>query len=264
MKRAVARTSASSVLSLVAWLQGLGWCYTQPCTRSSPSSPQLRPHCLRPRSGMEGDLDGVDDSPPESQVNYQDSVDLFDSVTGGASRKMMPSIRPSLTSRTRTSMLLIWLPPWRRMATALRLARNSLRRCGPKPQPHRPPPWTEPRQRSCPRRKPVWEEVHFTNIYAASLIRQDKSRRPFGFCVGIGAPYSVISKKQLNRILAASGTHSRTITKSYRRVRFDDTTFESIGRAKIPLWTPPSAPTTVIDLDIVVADVSRSSGHGCP
>ncbi len=52
-------------------------------------------------------------SPPENQVNYQDSVDLFDSLTGGGEqRRKMPSLRPSLTSRTKTGMLLIWLPSW--------------------------------------------------------------------------------------------------------------------------------------------------------
>ncbi len=103
-------------------------------------------------------------------------------------------------------------------------------------------------------------EFSFTIIYGAYIVRQDKSRRPFGFCVDIGAPSSGIGKEQLNRVLAASVEHSRTITQSHRRFRFADTTLESLGRVKIPLWTLPGAPTIVIDSYIVAADVPALLG----
>eukprot|EP00171_Calliarthron_tuberculosum_P015441 IDg15441t1 len=64
----------------------------------------------------------------------------------------------------------------------------------------------------------MWEDINFANILVASLIRQDKSRRPPGFCVYIGAPSSAIE--------------------SFCRFRFADTTFESLGIVKILLWTP--------------------------
>ena len=71
-------------------------------------------------------------------------------------------------------------------------------------------------------------EVDMSDVYAASLsteYRSNTSQRSLGFCVDIGAPQSVIGRKELTRMYNAHGIHNRHIHPSNKLFRFADAIF---------------------------------------
>ena len=104
------------------------------------------------------------------------------------------------------------------------------------------------------------KDIDFSNIYAADLRREYQSKRTLGFCVDIGAPKSVAGKREINRLLAALGTHHRKIRASGNSFRFGDENFESLGQISLPLPTPNGTPRVMVDFDIVQADVPALLG----
>lgn len=106
-----------------------------------------------------------------------------------------------------------------------------------------------------PRRLKEWTDIHMFNIHAGNLASESRVRRPVGFCCDIGAPKSVVGRKELNRILNAIGMHERKIFPSRNRFRFADAVYESSGRVMLPLFTPPGASKVIVEMDIVTADI---------
>eukprot|EP00171_Calliarthron_tuberculosum_P023424 IDg23424t1 len=98
-------------------------------------------------------------------------------------------------------------------------------------------------------------QIHIGN----SSHESNKMKRP-GFCCDIGAPCSVIRKKELRRILQKLRKRKLPIQKSNRRFRFADTTFGSFGTAELPFQTPPGSPLVFVTLDIVPADIPALIG----
>ncbi len=76
----------------------------------------------------------------------------------------------------------------------------------------------------------------------------DSKGRP-RFCVDIGAPRSVIGRKELNRILAQVGRHS-----------IPDAIYSSLGSVELPIATPDCIPLIYVNLYIVSADVPALVG----
>ncbi len=72
-----------------------------------------------------GDRDEVDDSPAESQVNYQDSVDLLDSPTGGGNQEAEAIPASFADQQDEGWYSTIFLQPWPMKAIVLRRARIS-------------------------------------------------------------------------------------------------------------------------------------------
>ena len=101
-------------------------------------------------------------------------------------------------------------------------------------------------------------EVHMSDVRAASHsteFRNNPSQKALGFCVDVGAPRSVIGRKELARMYIAHGIHNRHIHPPNNRFRFTDAAFKSLGKVYIPLKTPPGAPRVNVVLDIVSADI---------
>lgn len=98
------------------------------------------------------------------------------------------------------------------------------------------------------------------DIHIRTLSKEVNVRRPLGFCCDIGAPRSVVGKKELNRILNAIGLHRRRILPSRNRFRFADAVYESLGRISIPLSVPRGIPQVFVELDIVDADIPALLG----
>ena len=111
-----------------------------------------------------------------------------------------------------------------------------------------------------PRRKPQWSDIDATKIHVTKLAAERESDRPLGFCVDIGAPKSVIGRKELARILRAQGLPFPTLRRSYRRFRFADTTFKSLGQVSISLATPPGIPPLPVVMDVVEAEIPALLG----
>lgn len=71
-------------------------------------------------------------------------------------------------------------------------------------------------------RKPIDMEVYLTRIHISDLHREVKVDSPLGFFVDIGVPYSVVGRKEINRLLSTCVKHRREIMKSINRFRFED------------------------------------------
>ena len=84
---------------------------------------------------------------------------------------------------------------------------------------------------------------------------KSKNHRPLGFCVDIGAPRSVIGKKELNRILNALGVRKISRKRSANRFRFADTNINSLGQVVLPLDTPAGVKPVFVTLDVVNGDI---------
>ena len=127
----------------------------------------------------------------------------------------------------------------------------------PQEKPMLPPKGKMWSKRDEPRNSAV--EVDRLDVHAASLsteYRSKTSQTSLGFCVDIGAPRSVIGRKELTRMYNAHGIHNRHTHPSNNRSRFADAIFESLGKIHIPLKTPPGAPRVNVGLDIVSARYS--------
>lgn len=79
--------------------------------------------------------------------------------------------------------------------------------------------------------------------------------RPVGLCVDIGAPTSVVGKKELHLLLSKSDIRNYKGRKYPNRFRFGDVTFNSMGQVSLPLPTPEGVAPISVVFDIVPADV---------
>ncbi len=70
----------------------------------------------------------------------------------------------------------------------------------------------------------------------------------------IGAPTSVMGRKERNRIISSIRKHKLPMAKSRRRFRFADAVFESLATVELPLATQHGFPPIVLEMDIVSAD----------
>jgi len=81
----------------------------------------------------------------------------------------------------------------------------------------------------------------------------------FGFCADIGAPKSVIGRKQLSRIMTAVGVRKRKLKLSRNRFWFADTCFKSWERS-IAIEKPSNVPRVYVEMDVVDADIPALLG----
>ena len=84
----------------------------------------------------------------------------------------------------------------------LRWAGFLTRRRGEQPQLRRPARWAASYRTTHPRRYQAPVDVDATHIHMTKLSNDRHHRSSFGFCIDIGAPKSVIGRKELNRIFA--------------------------------------------------------------
>lgn len=128
-----------------------------------------------------------------------------------------------------------------------------------------------PRRRSKPRgntfhrkhvpcREGEWKKYDITDIFLANLAKHKECPRRPGFCCDIGAPKSVVGRKELRRILKHFSPHHRGIMRSRSRFRLADSVVESLGHISIPLRTPTGVPTIMVELDVVEADIPALLG----
>jgi len=97
----------------------------------------------------------------------------------------------------------------------------------------------------------------FSRIHLAN--HPDPSQLP-GFCVDLGAPRSVIGKRQLDTILRKMDRQTIPRMPSTSSFRFGDTVVKSLGMVELALKTPaPRRPIAVL-LDIVPVDVPALLG----
>lgn len=76
----------------------------------------------------------------------------------------------------------------------------------------------------------------------------------------IGAPCSVVGRKELNRILTEMGKHHRDIRPSSRSFRFGDVSCKSRGTILLMMETPTGIPPVEVNCDIVDVDVPALLG----
>ena len=103
-------------------------------------------------------------------------------------------------------------------------------------------------------------QIFSIDIHSSQLAREAKTRIPLGFCVGIGAPKSLIGRKELNRVMTRMGKYKRKIVPSTNRFRFGDVTFESRGKVSLPMKTSTGVTPILVEMDIVDADVPALLG----
>lgn len=99
-----------------------------------------------------------------------------------------------------------------------------------------------------------------THILVADLKAERAVNRPVGFCVDIGAPTSVVGKKELHRLRSKSYIRNYKRRKSHNRSRFGDVTFNSMGQVSLPLLTREGVATISVVFNIVPADVPALLG----
>ena len=105
-----------------------------------------------------------------------------------------------------------------------------------------------------------WIDIDATMIHVSKLAIEQNDARILGFCIDIGAPKSVISRKELSRILRAHAFRFPKLRSSNRRFRFADETFRSLGQTAIPLATPPGMAPLPAMIDVVDADIPALLG----
>ena len=81
-----------------------------------------------------------------------------------------------------------------------------------------------------------------------------------GFCVDTGAPVSVVGLQELRCIFRRAGAKPKPLRKSFKRFRFADSTFQSLGLIDLPLATPNGIPPIYITMDVVAANVPALLG----
>lgn len=81
-----------------------------------------------------------------------------------------------------------------------------------------------------------------------------------GFCVDIGAPKSCIGLKELKYVFRQLGRRVPNLKWSTNRYRFADTSYESLGKASLPLATPLCKLTILVEMDVVNADIPALLG----
>lgn len=75
------------------------------------------------------------------------------------------------------------------------------------------------------------------------------------YFVDIGAPKSLLGQKELHRIVNLLVIHHRRLLTSQNIFGFSDATYESFGISIIPLETLPVIPLTMVQMDLVSADI---------
>lgn len=105
-----------------------------------------------------------------------------------------------------------------------------------------------------------WSDVSLPDTLIANLTVESGKFRPVRFCVDIGAPKSVIGRKELNRVVNAIGMRPKKPRYSSNRFRFADAEYESLGKASIPLLTPPGIPAIFVEMNVVQADIPAFLG----
>lgn len=70
------------------------------------------------------------------------------------------------------------------------------------------------------------KDIYLNDIFIQKINSEVKCRRPIGFLCNIGAPKSVIGRKELNIIL---GIHDKKTCPSFNRFRFADAAYDFLG-----------------------------------
>lgn len=84
--------------------------------------------------------------------------------------------------------------------------------------------------------------------------------KPFGFCVDIGAPKSVVHSKELNKSFERMGSRRPTLRISTNRFRFADANFDSLGTVKILLAAPYGQKPIWVQIDVLMANIPPLHG----
>ena len=105
-------------------------------------------------------------------------------------------------------------------------------------------------------------DVDATRIHVTKLSNDRHHRSSFGFCTDIGAPKSVIGRKELNRIFAEQNMRPSSLSKSPFKnpFRFAGNTFESLVQNSIQLKTPFGVAPVYVQLDVFQADIPALLG----
>ena len=108
-------------------------------------------------------------------------------------------------------------------------------------------------------------DIELTSVFISKLSEEVKKTRSSragipGFCVDIGAPKSCIGLKELKSVFASFGRRIPQLKWSPNRFRFADTSYDSLGKASLPLATPPGKPTIFVEVDVVKADIPALLG----
>ena len=108
------------------------------------------------------------------------------------------------------------------------------------------------------------KEIDCAKVFAAQLkkVRPKQSKGRPGFCADPGASSSVIGVKELNRIWAIAGKRASNMERSSGRFRFASASFNSLGRAQLPLQTPRHALPMQVALGVAPADMPALLGLG--
>jgi len=109
-------------------------------------------------------------------------------------------------------------------------------------------------------KNPNEKEVYQFDEVKTYLSKSSAATRLRGFLVDIGAPCSVVGRKELNRILTEMGKHHRDIRPSSRSFRFGDVSCKSRGTILLMMETPTGIPPVEVNCDIVDVDVPALLG----
>lgn len=78
-----------------------------------------------------------------------------------------------------------------------------------------------------------------------------EATRPIGFRVDIGAPLSVIGKKELFPLIHHLDRQGKKLKPSLNSFRFADTVFESLGTTVLPIRTSFHVDAMIVEMDVV-------------
>eukprot|EP00171_Calliarthron_tuberculosum_P004337 IDg4337t1 len=101
-----------------------------------------------------------------------------------------------------------------------------------------------------------WREFDNSEIRTTYLVKEASTARPLSFMADIGAPRSVIGKRELRRSLSPLEEKDNSLRPSRNRFRFVDGSFSYLGRIRLHLDTPVCIPKIQADLDVIEADIS--------
>ena len=121
--------------------------------------------------------------------------------------------------------------------------------------------WIAPHRTTHPRREQKVIHVNATHIHHSRIRTNGAAIYP-GFCIDIGAPKSVIGRKELGKIFLQQKIRVPNIQKSEvtHRFRFADKLFDSLGKVSLFLSTPKGIPPICVELDVVQADIPALLG----
>ena len=94
--------------------------------------------------------------------------------------------------------------------------------------------------------------IHFSKLSASPEIA--------GFCLGIGAPRSIVGRTELNKILTSVQRRSIARINSRNSFSFEDVLVKSLGMVELCLRTPNDVPNIMVVMHIVPVNVPALLG----